>query len=254
MTSHALEPLPYHRAVVRHLREKEPEVWAWASSVRVQQEHAELLRKELLRNTYRLTGQSHPQVQQAAELAAQRLGLSLPVTLYQGADGPMNATLIFLPGEAHVMFTGPMLERFSQAELLAVLGHELSHYVLWTVEEGTFHAADRILVQAAADPGAQGCQRETARLYSLYTEIFADRGGVLAAKDAAPVISTLVKTQTGLSSVDAAAYLEQGREIDLLEPARSEALSHPESYLRAQAMDRWWRQEGEVDEWLRRRI
>lgn len=254
MTAHTLSPLAYHRAVVDHLRKAEPEVWAWSSSVKAQQEHIESVRAELLRNTYRLTSQSHPAVQAIAELAAQRLGLSIPVTLYQGGDGSMNASLFFIPGEAHVIFSGPVLERLSESELIALMGHELAHYVLWTAENGAFHAADRILSQTAFDPTSASSHYETARRYALYTEIFADRGAAIAAESAHPAITLLVKTQTGLATVDAESYLSQSKEIESSDKAPTEEHSHPESFIRAQAIDRWWQQQADVDAWLSQRI
>ena len=69
--------------------------------------------------------------------------------------------------------------------------------------------ADRILNDAVAAPNASGSHRETLRRYALHTELFADRGGAVAAGAVAPAISTLVKVQTGIGTVDAAAYLRQ---------------------------------------------
>lgn len=247
-------PLEYHRAVVRHLRETEPEVWAWASSVRAVQDHADAVQADLLRNTYRLTAQSHPDAVATGTEAATRLGLPLPLTLYQGGDGPMNASIFFVPEEAHVVLFGPVLERLTRDELLALLGHELSHHLLWTAEDGAFHTADRVLRQTAGDPTAAVVHGETARRYSLYTEIYADRGAALAAGGAGPAISTLVKVQTGLHTVDANTYLEQAREVNAREAKPSQEHSHPESFLRAHAVDAWWRADEGLDAWLVRRI
>ena len=249
-----LEPLAYHRAVVQHLRTLEPEVWEWASSVRAKQDHAEAVRADLLRNTYRLTEQSHPEVISAGSVAAQRLGLTIPVTLYQGGDGVMNASLFFVPNEAHVVFFGPVLERLSADELLALMGHELSHHCLWTLDGGAYHTADRVLQQTSADPTAALAFHETARRYSLYTEVFADRGAALAADSSLPAISTLVKVQTGIASVDADAYLTQAREVDTQDNAPSRQDSHPEGFLRARAVDAWWKSAEDLQTWLAARI
>jgi hypothetical protein len=249
-----IEPLEYHRAVVQRLRSIEPEVWEWASSVRAKEDHADAVRADLLRHTYRLTDQSHPRVIAAGVLAAQRLGLTIPVTLYQGGDGPMNASLFFLPEEAHVVFFGPVLERLSEPELLALMGHELSHHIFWTIEGGAFHTADRVLQQTSADPTAAPAFHETARRYSLYTEVFADRGAALAANSTHPAISTLVKIQTGIASVDAEAYLRQAREVDAREKTPSRQESHPEGFLRAHAVDAWWTSADNLASWLSARI
>ncbi|WP_029920121.1 M48 family metalloprotease [Nevskia soli] len=250
----ALEPLPYHVAVVRHLREVEPEVWQWASSVRAQQDHADHVREQLLRHTYRLGEQSHGAAHAAVTLAAQRLGLTVPITLYQGSDGAMNASLYFLADEAHIVLTGPVLEKLSEPELLALFGHELAHHVLWTCENGAYHAADRILQQCAHEPSASTAHIQTARLFALYTEIYADRGAALAAQSADPAISTLVKTHTGLASVDPQAYLQQALELDARNKQPSPQQTHPESFLRAQAVHLWWQQDESVHIWAFNRI
>ncbi|KPZ10131.1 Uncharacterized protein ALO40_04342 [Pseudomonas syringae pv. viburni] len=125
-----LTPLPYHQQVVDYLKTSEPAVWNWASSLGVRQEHAQDVRAQLLRDTYRLSPETHPDAYQACETALRRLHIQAPATLYQAGDGAMNASLHYLAGEAHVVFYGPILERLDAQELLALLGHELAHYRL----------------------------------------------------------------------------------------------------------------------------
>lgn len=246
----ALQPLPYHQQVVRYLREQEPEVWRWACSAKAQDEHADAVRAELLKQTYRLDEAAHPQLHQAARTAAARLGVTAPVTLYQATDGPMNATLFFLPGEAHVVFSGPVLERLQGGELEAVLGHELSHYLLWAGEDGVYHAADRILSATAEDPRAHAAHVQTARLFRLFTEAYADRGAVVACGALDPAVTALVKTQTGLGNVSAASYLQQADEIVSREGWTAEGTSHPEVFVRARALRLWSQGDAEADPWL----
>lgn len=249
-----LSPLPYHLTVVSHLKQEEPEVWAWASSVGAQAQHLEDLRTSLLRETYRLTPESHPDAYARCGEVMAKLGIEASATLYQAGAGDMNAALVYAPGEVHMVLHGPILERLSSEEFVALLGHELSHYRLWSRDGGDFHTASRILDHTMADPGAAASHVQTARLYSLHTEIYADRGAAFAAGSAAPAISTLVKVQTGLQSVDPAGYLKQAEELEGEDAGVSEARSHPETYLRAQAVDKWWRKDPELDAWMRRRL
>ena len=246
----ALEPLPYHREVVRYLREHEPDVWRWARSASAQSEHAEAVRAELLKQTYRLDETAHPDLHRAARTAAGRLGLQVPLTLYQANEGPMNAALFFVPGEAHVVFSGPVLERLQGAELEAVLGHELSHYLLWAGDEGMIHAADRILVSTAEDPRANAAHLQTARLNRLFTEAYADRGSVVACGALEPAVTALVKTQTGLGTVSAASYLQQADEIVSRAGWAAQGTSHPEVFVRARALRLWSQGDAEGDAWL----
>ncbi|HEX6707738.1 MAG TPA: M48 family metalloprotease [Albitalea sp.] len=245
-----LAPLPYHDAVVAYLRSEEPELWQWAGSAQAREEHADEVRSELLKNTYRLDAQAHPDLHACCAAAAARLGLQAPVTLYQAGDGAMNASLYHLPGEAHIVFTGPLLERLKGAELEAVLGHELAHHVLWELACGAYHAADRLLGAALNDPRASASQVQTARLFQLYTEAFADRGGAVACAALAPAVTALVKTQTGLADVSATSYLQQADEICAGANAMSDARSHPEVFVRARALRLWCEAAPEADDWL----
>ncbi len=254
----ALAPLHYHHEVVAYLRQHEPDIWTWAASLGAQEQHARETRDQLLRDSYRLTPESHPLPYRLCALAMRRLGMEAPATLYQANDygGGMNAMLCFLPGQVHLLLQGPLLERLSEDELIALMGHELAHHLLWSMGEGEFLVADRILHHTLADPGAAPSHAETARLYRLHTEVFADRGGAVAAQALEPPVRTLVKVQTGIASVDAEAYLQQARELEVADAdaGASRGQSHPESYLRAQALERWWRNDPDTDDWLRRRL
>lgn len=250
----ALLPLPYHLRVVDYLRSREPDVWAWACTQKARGEHIEEVRANLLRNSYRLEVDAHPEVHAALRSAMQRLGIEAPATLYQAGGHDMNAALVFVPGEVHLVLQGPMLERLSEPERLALFGHELAHYLLWSRDEGMFHVADRILNDALASPQATTSHLETFRRYSLHTELFADRGGALAAGEIAPAVSTLVKVQTGIVNPDPAAYLRQAAEIDTHDSAASSATTHPETFLRARALELWWQGADTLDSWIEARM
>jgi len=250
----ALRPLPYHLRLVEHLKQAEPEVWGWASSFAVQEQHVQDMRANLLRETYRLTVESHPAAYAALAVAMAKLEIDAPATLYQVGAEAMNAALVYLPGEVHVLFYGPVLERLNEGELTALLGHELSHYRLWSMDGGDYHTASRVLDHTLADPGASASHINTARLYGLYTEVYADRGAAFVSGAPEASISTLVKVQTGIQTVDAAAYLAQAEELEQGDQQLSQAHSHPETYLRAQAVDKWARTDQGLDDWLRRRL
>lgn len=223
-------------------------MWSWAASPTVLGEQAEEVRAQLLRHTYRLTAETHAAVYEACAVAMQRLGIEAVATLYQAGETGMNAALHYLPGEIHIVFNGAVLEKLSGDQLLALLGHELAHYRLWSEASGDFYTAERILQQTALDPTAANSHHETARRYRLHTEIYADRGAAaVAGVDAA--IETLVRVQTGLAQVDAQAFLRQAEEV-ASKANSSEGHSHPETYLRAQALERWGRNDAALDPWL----
>jgi len=235
-----LEPLPYHVQARDYLKTRERDLWNWFASARAQADYAEHLRLQLLKATYRLDAESHPELHLALDEAKARLQLDIPVTLYQGQNSPQaNATLFYMPGEGHVVFAGPVLTLLSQDELKSVLGHELAHYHLWQWQGGDLHVADRLLQAVSADPRATESHEQTARRFQLYTEIYADRGSYCVTRDLNSVVAGLVKIETGLAQVNAAGYLKQAAEIFATSKVETEGLSHPETFIRARALALW---------------
>jgi hypothetical protein len=248
-----LAPLPYHAELVSYLKDKEPHVWTWGTSDKVRDEQSAEMRTAMLRETYRLEPEAHADIHSACQHAMTALGIVAPVTLYQAGGSTMNAALCYIPGEVHLVFYGSILEKLSRDELIALLGHELAHYQLWSMAGGVYHAANSILDHTIAYAEATASHVETERLYALHTELFADRGAAIAAGGAAPAITLLLKTVTGIPNPDAAAYLRQAAELEK-NPTPSQGISHPEIFLRAQAVDKWWRGEAGTEEWIKDRL
>jgi Zn-dependent protease with chaperone function len=238
-----LVPTAYLVALRDLLKASEPELWSFFAASGRREDVAAEARQELLRSAYRLDRVAHAPLVDAAEVAAERLGVTDPVTLYQaqdGAAGGANAGVISLPGEAHIVFSGQLLDLVEDVELVAVVGHEMAHHVLWTLEGGDFWVLDRLVHASASDMAAKPCHEETARLLRLHTELVADRGAVIAVGgDVGPAVSALVKISTGLRAVSGEAYLEQAREVVSAQTEASGGHSHPELFLRAWALDRW---------------
>ncbi|MGN6385746.1 MAG: M48 family metalloprotease, partial [Verrucomicrobiota bacterium] len=243
-----LEPLAYHRELRDYLKTEESELWTWFSSAQAKADYNEKLRLELLKTTYRLDAQGHPELHDSLREAKARLDLDIPVTFYQAQQNPhLNALLFYMPGEAHIVFSGPVFSILTREELKSVIGHELAHYQLWTLDGGDFHIADRLLHAVASDPRAASSHQHTARTYQLYTELFADRGSWHVTQDQNPVISSLVKIETGLPQVNAASYLKQADEIFAKGNVATEGLSHPEAFIRARALSLWLEQPADAE-------
>jgi predicted SprT family Zn-dependent metalloprotease len=237
---YTLEPLPYHVELRDYLKSQERELWNWFASARAQADYTENLRMELLKSTYRLDAEGHPELYQSVQEAKASLQLDIPITLYQAQNSThLNAALYFISGEGHVVFSGPVLTLLNAQELKSVIGHELAHYHLWSRDEGEFHIADRLIQAVASDPRAAGSHEQTARRFQLYTEIFADRGSLCVTGDVHPVVAGLVKVQTGLTHVSAPGYLKQAEEIFVKGNVATEGLSHPETFIRARALALW---------------
>ena len=236
----SLLPLPYHVELRDYLKTREPALWDWFSSARARADYAESLRLELLKTAYRLGPETHADLHRLVGEAKAALELTVPVSLYQSQQpSPPNASLYYLPGEAHLVLAGPVLDLLDTLELKSLLGHELAHYRLFAADGGEFHVADQLLASVANDPRAAASQAQSARRYRLYTEIFADRGSFQVTGDIHPVIASLVKIQTGLSQVSAVSYLEQAAEIFRKSRVKTDELSHPEAYIRTRALALW---------------
>src|SRR5438105_5560199 len=239
-------PLPYHRSLVEHLRAEEAGLWQWFASSGKREEEAEAVRLDLLKTTYRLDPQSQPGLYEHVSDVRQRMGLTCAVTLYQAQTGTtLNAALAYLPGEAHVILSGPLASVLSENELRALLAHELAHFLLLEDSEGAYLIASDLVRALSADPMAGAAASASARLYSLWTEIYADRWACQVSEDVTAAISALIKTTTGLTEVSADSYLRQADEIFAKTNVRADHVTHPEPYIRARAV-RLWAEQGDA--------
>ncbi|MEV8373455.1 M48 family metalloprotease [Kribbella sp. NPDC056861] len=231
----SLSPLGYHRSVLAHLRRVDERAWA---ALRDDEAQDSALGDALLRNTYRLEAAGHPELHAAGRQAVEALGLQVELEFFQaqGAGQP-NASLLHQADRAVILFEGPLLERLDADELTAVCGHELAHRVLWTLDDGAYLAADRLLDAAAGDARTPAQYLETHRRWVMASELFADRGALIACGDLRTTVRALLKVQTGLGSVDPDAYLRQAGELDLSTGSRG--TSHPEGVARAWALQNW---------------
>ncbi len=230
-------PLPYQKELVRYLQTEEAGLWKWYSSMRQREEHAAAVRLDLLKSSYRLERTSQPKLYGMADEILGAFGLGAPVTIYQAQTGAgLNAALAYLPGEAHVVLTGSLWTVLADAEVCAVLAHELAHFLLYEEWEGDFFVAQELLHGLSHEQGVAPSHLESARLYRLYGEVFADRGSYLVTGDAAVAMAALIKLQTGLSEVSVESYLRQAEEIFAKSKVQARHGTHPELYIRVRAL------------------
>lgn len=237
------EPLPFHSAVREFLQREEREVWQWYASNRVRAEHAEATRFELLKKTYRVDRGGEGELYRIADDVAMIVSPDVAVTIYhaQQPEG-LNASLAYLPGEAHIVLHGAIAEKLNEQELRALFAHELGHVMLYEQWNGELLIASQVLAAMTHDRNAAAPHFATARLFDLYTEVFCDRVALRVVDDLHHVVSMLVKIATGLDRVDAQSYLKQAEEILERSAAGSEGLSHPEEYIRAHVLKLWHEQ------------
>lgn len=105
----------------------------------------------------------------------------------------------------------------------------------------------QILAALTNDPLADTPHFASARLFSLYNEVFCDRGSLIVAGDPLVVISMLLKVETQLDDVSSASYLRQADEVFGHAGAKNAGLSHPEAFIRARAVKLWADRDPESD-------
>lgn len=236
----ALLTLPFHQEIIDHLKASERDLWNWFASPAFRERHDEDARLELLKTCYRYDRAEHGDLYAVATEVCDLLGISAPVTFYQSQNAQvLNAFLAYTPGEAHVVFEGPLRARLTPAELRTVIAHELTHYLLWAREGGDLLVAEQMLAAMASQSSATSSHLETWRVFRLYLEVHADRGTLAVGRDPLPAISGLLKVQTDLEDVSAASYLRQAEEIFSRQTIATDQLTHPEAFIRARALQLW---------------
>ncbi len=235
-----LEPLPYHVAVADYLERMEPELWKWFRSDAFAEKYRQATEVDLLRTAIRLERTGPNERRYAlAETARDRLELTQPITLYQmqQSEGAPNAFLVFKPDEIAIAFAGRILELLvTDAELLDLLGHEISHFKLFKEQDGRFHTVDRLLIWLLRRDNCPAEFGETWRRNRLFTEIYCDIGGLVAAGDRDATIRGLVKSIADFKDADAESYLKQARELLAMGPGATRGLTHPELHVRVLAI------------------
>lgn len=247
-------PLPYHRAIVEHLQAEEQSLWQWFTSSDKRKDEGEGVRLDLLKSTYRLESQAQPELYGLANEVRERMGLQCSLTLYQAqTSNSLNASLAYLPGEAHVVLAGPVASVLSENELRAVFAHELAHFLFFEMDGGANLIAADLLRAMAADAGGIAAA-ESARLHYLWTEIYADRWACHVSEDTTAAIAALIKIETGVNQVNAESYLRQADEIFAKGNVTTDHFSHPETYIRARALKLWAEQADDAQPEIERMI
>ena len=247
---------PYHQQVKDHFKQQQ-KTWEYFARPTNKSEQLAQFKKELLKNTYKFDRATDAFIYDKINFVKEKLDLqNLPVTVYQEQyTDERNASIVYLDGEAHIVFSGPIIRLLNEEELLAVLAHELTHIKLYSMLEGELEIADRIITAIANNYHSEPSYFETARLFRLYTEIFCDRGAYTVLGNIAPVISSLVKISTGLEQVNPDSYLKQADEIFAAEDnLQTAGISHPENFIRAKSIQLWDQQKQEAEPAIRTMI
>lgn len=251
-----LNALPYHKKVVAHFKQQH-KTWQYFAQAKNKAGQLQQFKTDLLKNTYKFSPENDATIYDKLAFAKEQLELSsLSVTVYQAQyTDELNASIVYMENEAHIVFSGSIIKLLNEDELLAVLAHELSHVKLYTMLDFDIEIADRIITSIANNYSSEPSYYETARLFRLYTEIFCDRGAFKVLNNIDPVISSLVKISTGLEQVNADNYIKQADEIFINDKGFTTAgISHPENFIRAKSLQLWRDDKANADELIGKMI
>ncbi|MGL4235982.1 hypothetical protein [Tabrizicola sp.] len=234
------EFLPYHRQLADLLSRHEDGIWAWFASDKLTAQAFDEQRLYLLKSSIRLDEDTHPAIYAVAREVAARLGIDAPVVLHQGMGGNRNAALVYLPDELNIRFDGDILALLDPLETRCLLAHEMAHFLHQTREGQRHFLTDRMLRWICGEPGAHLAHARSLWLSRLYQEIFADRVALAVSGSRDATIATLIKATTGLQQFSVDDYVVQAHKaVALNDDAGSDGSSHPETFIRAIALDAW---------------
>jgi len=197
-------------------------------------------KNQLLGQTVRVSERQFPRIHALNVQAAQALGIATPV-LYIGQDPHLNAGTFGTNDDAFIMVNGSLIDHFSDAEILDVLGHECGHIQNNHVVYMTTLYFLEFVLSSFLTAWFTYPARVALKAWSRRAEITCDRAGLLVCKDINVSMKGLMKLSLGskklYDELDLDAYLEQyedgkkgfGRVVELF-------ASHPFVPKRVQAL------------------
>ncbi|HWN69670.1 MAG TPA: M48 family metallopeptidase [Haliangium sp.] len=195
------------RKVRRTLNSARPVVIALEATTRLWQNVA---KTELLGTAVKVTGQQFPRLYQATRQASEALHMEPPPVYVTQASSPIRAQVLGVNDDSYVVINPTLIDQLDDAELLALIGHELGHiqndHVLYTTALYYLTEAAAMFVRWAVQPAIM-----TLQAWSRRAEITCDRAALLCARNLDTTMTAMVKIVLGLergSQIDISAYIE----------------------------------------------
>ncbi len=157
----------------------------------------DVARAELLGTSIKVTDQQYPRVLAAARRAGEALRLRLPPVVVAPARKGLTARVLGTEDTPYLVVGAEWADRLDDAELTALVGHELGHlhngHVLYTTALYYLTHSAVFFVRWIVQPAIM-----TLQAWSRRAEITCDRAGLIAAGDVRTALSSMVKVGLGL--------------------------------------------------------
>lgn len=212
-------------------------------------------RLDLLSSSVKVSSEQMPELHKSMEDAAGVLDMDVVPELYVQSSSQANAFTLALQGGDNkppiVVVTSALLDRCSDDEVEAIIGHELGHLKC-------SHSLYLTLGGLASTPlrglpllGSQA--EQLLRQWRLAAEYSCDRAALLVAQDVNVVAGAMLKLFAGTSrATNTQAYIDQAREYEnLLKDAnpivrstiRMQQRTHPLPVKRVAELEKWFNSE-----------
>jgi Zn-dependent protease with chaperone function len=171
-----------------------------------------MAKSELLGTAVKVTDQQFPRLYEITARCAETLGIPVPAVYVSPSIGELNAHTLGTEEDAYIVLNGALVDHMSDAELVAVIGHECGHihnnHVVFSTALYYLNVAASFYVRWIVQPAILALQA-----WSRRAEVTCDRAALLCTRDLEVTTSALVKLALGsqklYADLNIEAYLAQ---------------------------------------------
>ncbi|MGI9517879.1 MAG: M48 family metalloprotease [Pirellulaceae bacterium] len=226
------------------LKTQMPDIWQWFCSDEFKAKQREAIELDLLKSTTAIDETTRPDLYAAARKACAALDVKVPLAFYKAQQtGTLNASISMDVAHTHIVIEGEPERLLDEDELVALMGHELGHILLW--EDSDLLVANRMLQALAQVEQASPVHLKTQRRFRQFTEVFCDRCAAVANGRPTVAVAALAKMEMEVQQIDIERFIQQAHAAwtdSAGHEASNESDSHPELSARARALDLWRQQ------------